>query len=112
MKTNEQLINEQRNQINLLNYKLTSYERQNNILNNYILKLINNEIDLNQLQEYYNKIKKVTESKPENENEQLNKIFNEITNNKLFAFIMFLIEKNTESKQEINETLLFILDCE
>lgn len=110
MKTNEQLINKQIQALKQTNKLLNDYERQANILNNYILKLINNEIDLNQLQQAYNKIRNIIVNAPDKESEaiQLKEIQNTINNNELFCFVMFLIERNTE--QEINETLYFLLE--
>lgn len=97
MKTNEQFINKQREIINNLNNENNQLRGERFILNNAILKLINNEIDLNQLQEYYNKIKNVIDNKPENETEQLNQISQEINNKYAYGFILFLIDLNNNN---------------
>lgn len=109
----EYKINEQKNEIKLLkknNCKLQNYnndlERQQEILFNLIYDILCNEIKCNEFQETYNKIEKIIISDNKDITSELLKFKKELNNNKLFRYVLLLLEWDFKFIPDKKETLI------
>lgn len=109
----EYKINEQKNEIKLLkknNCKLQNYnndlERQQEILFNLIYDILCNEIKCNEFQETYNKIEKIIISDNKDITSELLKFKKELNNNKLFRYVLLLLEYDFKFIPDKKETLI------